>query len=446
MKRILLLLAALASSPLLAKEALPEIPQTLGDYLSLPDEAARWEIKSTMKIGTCDYWHLSMISQTWQGFTWEHDLIIFRPADVPVKGQVLILNEGGSFRADRAIYGATIANMVKAPVAILLGVPKQPLFDGKTEDHLIAETFIRFLETGDTSWPLLFPMVKSVIKGMDAVQEFTQKEWGTPTNSFIVSGASKRGWTTWLTAAQDKRVTAIAPMVIDLLNIPLQVPHQIARFGAPSESISPYTLRDLVPIKDTPQEQMLWKMVDPWSYRANLEMPKMVVLANNDPYWSTDALNLYWDGLPGDKFISYSPNAGHNLVEIAPDGTRGLPFRALSNVAAFVRCHIKGDEMPKLSWEHDEEPDGSYRITVEASPQPLECHLWVAYSDTEDFRDARWERSAALPIGENGSVSGTVSRPEKGFVAFYADLGYQIAELPLRLCTQLRLGDSLAKE
>jgi len=446
MKRFLCLLAALISTPLLAKEALPEIPKTLGDYLSLPDEAAKWDIKSAGKIGTCDYWHLSMTSQTWQGFTWEHDLIIFRPADVPVEGQVLMLNEGGSFRADRAIYGATIANMVKAPVAILLGVPKQPLFDGKTEDHLIAETFIRFLETGDSSWPLLFPMVKSVIKGMDAVQEFTRQEWGTPTKSFIVTGASKRGWTTWLTAAQDKRVTAIAPMVIDLLNIPLQVPHQIARFGGPSDSISPYTLRDLVPIKNTPQEQMLWKMVDPWSYRAKLEMPKMVVLANNDPYWTTDALNLYWDGLPGEKFISYSPNAGHNLVEIAPDGTRGLPLRALSNVAAFVRCHINGDEMPKLTWEHDEDPDGSYRITVEASPQPLECNLWIAYSDTEDFRDARWEKSAPLAIGENGAVSGTIPRPEKGFVAFYADLGYQIAELPLRLCTQLRLGNALGTE
>jgi PhoPQ-activated pathogenicity-related protein len=442
MKRILWLIAAILPCPLVAKDAPAEIPTTLGNYLEHPDFPAKWEIKSAQKIGTCEYWHLSLVSQEWQGFTWEHDLIIFRPADVPIKGQVLLLNEGGSFRPEGAIYGATIANMVKIPVAILLGVPKQPLFDGKTEDHLIAETFIRYLETGDTSWPLLFPMVKSVVKGMDAVQEFTAKEWGTATESFILTGASKRGWTTWLTATQDKRVSAIAPMVIDLLNIPLQVPHQIARFGRPSDSIAPYTERDLVPIKDTPEARLLWKMVDPWSYRANLSMPKMVVLGNNDPYWTTDALNLYWDGLPGDKYISYSPNAGHNLVEVAPDGTRGLPLRALSNVAAFVRCHVAGEPMPQLTWTHDVDENGGFRLDVAANPRPLDCHLWIAHSDTEDFRQSRWEKSAPLEISADGSVRAAVPRPVKGFVAFYADLGYRVGELPLQLCTQLRVGEA----
>ena len=50
---------------------------------------------------------------------------------------------------------------------------------------------------------------------MDTVDAFVQSEGGRRIEKFLISGASKRGWTTWLTAAVDVRVKAIAPMVID---------------------------------------------------------------------------------------------------------------------------------------------------------------------------------------------------------------------------------------
>src|SRR5581483_12389999 len=110
--------------------------------------------------------------------------------------------------------------------------PNQPLLDGKREDALIAETFVRYLKTGDGDWPLLFPMVKSLVRAMDALQEFAKQELKVEIRRFIVSGGSKRGWTTWLTGATDPRVTAIAPLVIDTLNMREQMPHQLKSFGA----------------------------------------------------------------------------------------------------------------------------------------------------------------------------------------------------------------------
>jgi PhoPQ-activated pathogenicity-related protein len=438
MKRLIALAAAcFLHDPTLAEVA---IPQDLATYLARPEPAATWSVAQQQTMGNCEVLQLKLTSQTWQGLVWEHDLVIFIPSGASSK-TVVLLNEGGKADSKNALMGTLVASKVKAPVAILLGVPRQPLFDGKSEDDLIAETFVRYLETGDGSWPLLFPMVKSLIKAMDAIQELSTQKWSEPTERFIVGGASKRGWTTWLAAASDPRVMAITPMVIDTLNMQAQLPHQIKSFGGPSEQIEPYTKRGLVPLPDTSAARKLWNMVDPWAYRAKFTMPKLVVLGNNDRYWSTDALNLYWDDLPGDKYLSYTPNAGHDLTERTAQGKKLSPMRALNNVGAFVRHLLTETPMPKLSWKHDDAPDGQLRLTVTAYPKPKQAQFWVATGPTRDLREARWE-ARPLEVPADGPLVVTLPRPHSGHTAFFADLGYQIEDIPQWLSTQLRIANS----
>ncbi len=411
----------------------------LVEYVKKADDAFAWKLKDKQENNGSRLYALELISQKWHEIIWDHRLYVYVHRDA-APGKTMVLMSYGSLKPEMHLAGMEMSRQCQTPVAILYDIPKQPLFDGKKEDALIAETFVRFLETKDESWPLLFPMVKSVVKAMDALQAFSKEQWKEPVQDFVVTGGSKRGWTSWLTAATgDPRVKAIAPMVIDVLDMVNQMKHQHSDFGRPSDQVHDYVERGLVPLPNTEEARRLWRMVDPYSYRDRLTLPKLMILGNNDPYWATDALNLYWDGLKGPKYVTYVPNAGHDLQQDKnPDRAR-----AIGALAGFTR-HIAADKpMPKLEWKHDD-ADGKLRLVVDSSPAPVSARLWVATAPTRDFRQSRWEEQKAATRQDR--VVGEVDRPKEGCRAFYGDLEYEISGLKYHLCTQIRIAGEPVKK
>ncbi|HEY2785108.1 MAG TPA: PhoPQ-activated protein PqaA family protein, partial [Fimbriiglobus sp.] len=315
------------------------IPPDLKAYVDQKDDSFTWKLRNKTESDAGTLYTIDLISQTWHGVKWDHGLVVVVPKGSHSASTMLLWNQGGAPSAGNNALCIEIARRVNSPCAFLFGIPKQPLFGGKKEDALIAETFVRFLATKDSTWPLLFPMVKSMVRTMDCLQAFCRSELKTEVTSFVVTGASKRGWTSWLTAATgDKRVKAIAPMVIDTLNMQKQMPHQLESFGRYSDQIHDYEERKLLPMPKTAEARRLWTMVDPWMYRANLTLPKMIINGTNDPYWAQDALNLYWDDLKGEKYVCYVPNAGHGLRPEEHPNVRGtkmdlFPMRAINCLA-----------------------------------------------------------------------------------------------------------------
>jgi PhoPQ-activated pathogenicity-related protein len=410
----------------------------LEGYVRRPEAQFAWKLKEKIDSEPSGdrIYDLHFVSQTWQENAWEHQLQVYQPRTVAPNATMFLWVTGGSARPAYVSLGMELARKIGAPVAFLYHIPNQPLLENKLrEDDLIAETFVRYLRTRDENWPLLFPMVKSVVKAMDVLQAFGGQEWNERINNFIVSGASKRGWTTWLTAAVDQRVRAIAPVVIDTLNMREQMPRQLKAFGAYSSRLAPYTSRGLVPIPETPEGQRLLSMVDPWAYRDRLALPKLIVNGSNDFYWATDALNLYWNGLPGNKWVLYVPNAGHNLQrQDKPESHRLTDL--VNGLAAFSRHQMSGRTMPSLTWKH-ESVDGKLRLTIEATPGPAAARLWVAQETTRDFRTAKWQEQAVTLA--NGRVIGEVTPPGKGHIAFFGELDYEIDGLKYQLSTQVRM-------
>ncbi|HLK56003.1 MAG TPA: PhoPQ-activated protein PqaA family protein, partial [Chthonomonadaceae bacterium] len=292
-------------------------------------------------------------------------------------------------------------------------------------------TWQKFLETGDETWPLHFPMAKAVLKAMDAVQEFTKQDGQPSVDGFLITGASKRGWTTWLVGASgDPRVKAIAPMVIDTLNLPAQMPHQLKAYGKPSEQIEAYTEAGIMQKMDTKEGKRLVQLEDPYSYLDRLTLPKLIVLGTNDRYWSQDSLNLYWDALKGPKWVLYNPNVGHGLDAL------DAQLRVLSTVGAFANTVAEQAAWPQMKWGYKANKAGA-DLTVTSTPQPKSGKIYFTSADTQDFRDSKWT-SKPMEAGKNG-LTGHLDAPAKGYSAMYGELTYEVNGKTFVLCTQIHI-------
>ena len=408
--------------------AIPRVARAdLDEYIKKPDSAFAWSQASSIATKAGVITSIKLTSQVWQGITWSHDLRVYEPREIVHPDAMLLLITGGDMERkaseDDHKQAFGLAQVCGARVAVLPQVPNQPLLDGKTEDELIAETFVRYLQTKDENWPLLFPMAKSAVKAMDALQAWA-KENGKPVTRFVVTGGSKRGWTTWLTGAVDDRVIAIAPMVIVMLNLGPQGPNQLKVWGQYSEQIHDYVERGLMETVATPTGTNLWKMVDPFTYRQRLQKPKLLINGANDRYWTLDALDLYWNDLQGPKYLIELPNAGHDLKVNRDWATSGL--------GAFFHHVVLNRPMPQLTWDFAQQAAGDFHFTIRSSPAPQSARIWTARSQNRDFRESKWEGSPLKP-GETMAYHGQAVT--SGHLALFGEVEYEINGMPFHLTT-----------
>jgi PhoPQ-activated pathogenicity-related protein len=397
-------------------------------YLENGDKNYKWEVKETFEVADVTVYNLLLTSQKWRESIWKHQLTVMVPKGASYDAALLFITGGRideqgqpnwSSKTNGELLGmGMIAKQNKAVVAVLKQAPNQPLYNNLTEDALISFTLHNFKKDGDYTWPLLFPMVKSATSAMTAVQEVVQDKLKLKINRFVVSGASKRGWTTWLTAAVDKRVAAIAPMVIDMLNMPVSMNYQVKVWKEYSPQIEDYVKLGLVQDIGSGTSNALTTMIDPYSYRKMLTMPKMIIMGTNDQYWPVDNIKNYYDSIPGQNLIHYVPNVGHNLG----DGTE-----ALSSLSAFFSYTLAKQPYPICQWTSSVSAKG-VKVAIKATADKLvDVIVWHADSPDLDFRNDKWQ-STTLGIKQQATVEALEEFPPSGYRAFYVNLKYKDAK------------------
>ncbi len=427
-----------AALPLLLAWAAPAADTALDRYVHAPDPAYHYDVVNTIRGDGYTVYVVNMISQTWRKpdevnqTAWKHWLTIVKPDKVTGTTGYLFI-DGGSV-TDKAPERANpayveLATTTHTVAADLQDIPNEPLTfsdDGRSrsEDGIIAYTWIKFMRTGDETWPLRLPMTKAAVRAMDTVSAIAHVE------KFVVSGGSKRGWTTWTTAAVDKRVTAIIPAVIDLLNVQKSFEHHYKVYGFWAPAVKDYVEAGVMDWSGTPEYAKLLALVEPYSYLDRYTMPKFLVNAAGDQFFLPDSSRFYFDDLKGEKYLRYIPNTDHSLRN----------SDARQSMLAYYQAFVEGKPRPQFTWSFEANGD----IRVVSKTKPAAVKLWQATNpEHRDFRlmtIGPAYRSSDLEEQGRGVYVGHVTRPEKGWIAYFVEMTYDAGgKYPLKFTTAVRV-------
>ena len=428
---------ALAALPLLAASQ-----TALDRYVAAPDPNYKYELARTAAGRGYTQFVYDLTSQKWRTEkdvdhpVWHHWLTIIVPDKVEKTTGFLYLTGGSVDSAppeqpDPLIVSiATSTNTITAEVR---GIPNEPLlFAGetkpRTEDGAIVYTWDKFMRGGDETWPLRLPMTKAAVRAMDTVTAVAKTK-GFTVDHFVVSGASKRGRTTWTTAAVDKRVVAIIPLVIDMLNVEKSMEHHYSAYGAWAPSLADYIEMRSFDWLGTSQFKKLMSIVDPYSYLDRLTMPKYIVNSAGDQYFVPDSSQFYWKDLKGEKYLRYVPNTKHDL--------NGSDTR--ESAAAFYATIVNNEPRPQMDWSF--EKDGSIR--VKAVTKPTQVVMWQANNPkARDFRldsIGKVYTSSVLDDKGGGVYIAKIDKPDPGWTAFFVEAAFPTKTSSMKLTSGVRI-------
>lgn len=379
--------------------------------------------------------HYELLSQHWSPddmvtpAQWRHNVDIYIPETAKEHHALVVVNNGINYDKGVQITGKpgdfpqeTLASISRDTNTIVISVsdiPNQYLTfqDDKKplkEDESVSRSWALFMEAPEQRklMPLNIPMVTALSQAMRlAKKELTQ--WNI--NSFIITGISKRGWTTWLSAIADPDVEAIVPFAIDLLDIDASLEHIYQSYGGNWPiTFYPYYQQGIDEKIKSPTFTQLRQIIDPLRYlntiyQPRLAIPKYIINASGDDFFVPDNTRFYYSKLPGVKSLRIVPNMNHYSINqfaeesLVPFINRFQSKKTLPQLIGLIHHHL---------------------LTVYFSEAPVKVVRWTANNpNARDFRYACGIRYQPLTIDipANNKISITLNEPKTGWEATYIE-------------------------
>ncbi|MFI4949702.1 MAG: PhoPQ-activated protein PqaA family protein [Caulobacterales bacterium] len=439
--------AALAAAALAAAPALANPKNALDAYVAKPDPAFAWKVVGQVSGPGYHGAVLEMTSQTWLTAkevdkpVWKHWLTVIVPDQLTHDKAFMFITGGKNDdpAPDKATERfARMAVETHSVVTELDDVPNQPLRftedpKPRVEDEIIAYQQAKFARDRNPLDLVRLPMVKSGTQAMTAIQQYLASDAGGKIriDGFVVSGGSKRAWTTWLVGALDRRVIAIIPIVINVLDVDATTRHHWEAMGYFSPALKDYVENGLIPkLIGSPGLNAVNTIEDPLNYRdrPSMKMPKYVINAVGDEYFPPDNTRFSYHLLPQVKRLRMIPNSKHS--------TAGTDIN--ESMTAFYDAILNHRPIPDYSWTVRK--DGA--IVVRSPTRPLEVNLWQGNDPkARDFRVdtiGKAFTSTTLKRQPDGTWVGKVAKPAAGWTAYFVELVYPSGtKYPFKFTTEV---------
>ena len=423
--------------------------QALEAYVKQDDGVYRYDHIASIPASGFTVHLYNLVSQTWRSSDeidrtlWQHQLVIVVPDNVSSTTGMLFVGDNDNddpLPDQNEIIVQIITQLAlgsQTIVSALYQVPNQPFyFPGDSnrykEDDLVGYTWDKYLDTGDTTWPVHVPMTKSVVKGMDAISEIAPTLGDYAVNDYVVTGYSKRGLVTWLAAAIDDRVKAIAPGVIDFLNVVPSMENQYRSYGEFVPELDTLVELGIMQRMRTPEFSDLAAIIDPYEYRDRLTLPKLILNSSGDQFFLPDSAKFYYKDLLGEKLIRYAPNTDHSL-----ENSVTSIFDTLYSLLGWYQSILLDQPRPQIDWRLE---SGELIATTTMAPQL--ARVWRAQNPfARDFRKVpigeAWVDEIIFPDAA-GEYRVSLQMPEQGYAASYIEFVYQgISGLPVSYSTRI---------
>jgi len=196
---------------------------------------------------------------------------------------------------------------------------------------------------------------------MQAVTEFLEQYKIAKVEGWVVSGASKRGWTSWLVGATDcptcVKILGIVPIVPIVPTILKDIHRQWQSYNGFTFVFADYTKYNLTQKVGSAKWALADKVLDPINHIDALEkIPKFIIVSSDDEFMSFDWTNIYYDQFTGEKHLLIVPNSEHTMAT-------GI-YQTLAAVGTFVRSIATGkDFRPNFEYKFSS-GDGSLTVKI----------------------------------------------------------------------------------